>query len=158
MRQQSDDVSDLCGGARLAPERRRKTADVREREGSPGEKKNDRVAAEDQNRHPFFDGAVEREGEERAAQQDFIGDRIEIGADARGCLQFAREQSVERVGDPRDEAQRERDPVFTPPEFQKKERSEDQPRGAQQIGNQLQPFMIAYFARRGSGAYFAAPS
>ena len=64
------------------------------------------VAAQDDCGQPWFDGACECQDQERSAEQDFVGDGIEIRAEAGRCGVAPGEEAVDHVGDADDDEQR----------------------------------------------------
>src|SRR5277367_265084 len=126
---------DLNSSRRLAVDAWRKRPIAGNEQDHNGHDQNQNVAAENDNREPPGNLLLERQNNERRREQEFIRDRIEIGAERRALIEAACEQAVNSVRKPGHDKHQQRPLILLVGNQDEKERQEAEAQQSDLIGN-----------------------
>ncbi len=101
---------DLRHGVYLTDHQRHDLDRVRQQPPQNHAEDDERVTRHHQDHQPFFDLAPVAQADEDADQQRLVGERIEITAQHRSCVELLGQESVQRVGQAGGDEQPEREP------------------------------------------------
>src|SRR6266404_5315093 len=132
--QHDEDGANLHPGIHLAPDARTKIADRSNRIQQPSDQHDEDVAREDQDGDapPYFvhDGKHNEQG----AEQELVGNGVEILAELGVLMQLARQQPVEAIGQAGDDQDEQRPTVVTLEHGNRGERNKDEPQQRELVG------------------------
>jgi len=109
MEQDDRDCGDLSQGVGFAKDAGAKLAPADHRVHNGSDEKNADISPEDQDRDGGGHQALIHKDEEKGAEQEFVGDGVEILAERGALLQYASEKAVKGVGESRDDKEGECD-------------------------------------------------
>ncbi len=138
MQQHQEDGQDLRHGVGLAqpagPENLHGPGDVEQ----SADDHDDGIAAEDQNRDPPFDLSHRREHQEHGAEQQLVGNRIQVLAERGLLLHQAGQQAVQPVTDAGDDEDCQRPAIVAAQHGDHGKGHKDQPQQREQVGRGTQ--------------------
>ena len=109
MEQDDGDCGDLSYGVGFAEDAGAELAPADNRVHNGSDEKDADIAPEDQDRDSGGHQALIHKDEEKGAEQEFVGDGVEILAERGALLQYASEKAVKGVGESRDDKEGECD-------------------------------------------------
>lgn len=143
-----EDGADLGEGVHLAEDGWREVAKIGGHVERGANHQNDDIPAEDHHGHGSRDLVYEGELEEQRAEQELIGNGIEIGAQHGALMQRAGEQAIERVADAGQKEQRQRPCPMGIQDGDDDEWNESQAKQRELVGSGAQLTVPAYGNRR----------
>ena len=133
--QDEGEAEDLHQGIELAEQAGAEVAERAGGEEQGGDEQDSQVATEDEDGDITWDQAHVGEGEEERAEQEFVGDGVEILAEDSALRERPCEQAVEAVAEAGDDEESKCDVISPVHDCYDEKRDKEQPHERKQIGS-----------------------